>query len=332
MAILTTARTRALLQPAGSLTRRPGAFTGTAARRASAWIAGAMVAGGVWACAPEVTESNFPDQAPPGTSAVDDSRFDGDIGAGRGTGDMNGTWMLIHENSACLDFIRVEETLSHTYYLIEIEQEGRKVYERRRVCSVDLGPTVGLRAIVPRETLESVVFPELDHGVVSDARPGGSYSSPTEVLLWGVALSDPVNEPLPTTADDPRVVDLNNDGNPGVTFRVQGSSCERYVVQRTVSRYHGTFTTPNMIEGRSTTVTDTRTMDASDRICAIDIELIPNDPHSRFRMVRVDGRGGSINIDRDGDGEISCADLNAVRDLFWAPREPNNENCIRATR
>ncbi|TVR04824.1 MAG: hypothetical protein EA398_01020 [Deltaproteobacteria bacterium] len=284
------------------------------------------------ACSPEATESPIGDQELEDESTSSVPTDERDIGRGSGTGDLSGTWAFIHENSACMDFITIDEVLSHTYYIVEIEQDGRRVWETRRVCSTDISPTVGLRAIVPRETLESVTFPVVDHGIVSDVAAGGSYSSPTEILLWGVELDDPVDEPLPTSAEDPRVRDLNGDGNPGVTFRVEASTCERYIVQRTVSRYYGTFTTPNLIEGFSSTSTETKTMGSSQRICGVSIDLIPNDRHSRFRMVRIDGQGGSIDLDLDGDGTITCDELNSRREILWTPREPDHTNCGRRSR
>lgn len=52
---------------------------------------------------------------------------------------------------------------------------------------------------------------------------------------WGIkGMEDPLNDPLPTEADDPLVWDQDEDGNPGVTIKVLQPSGFRYMVRRAV--------------------------------------------------------------------------------------------------
>ena len=56
------------------------------------------------------------------------------------------------------------------------------------------------------------------------------------VELNGVRLSDPFDEELPTSENDPRVFDQDEDGLPGVTVFVTGLvSGEIYLIQRTIT-------------------------------------------------------------------------------------------------
>lgn len=249
-------------------------------------------------------------------------------GLGPGIGVMDGTWLSIHENSACVSVAGlVEEQLSVVAYLVDIETEGPLTRETRRMCYLDLAPILGLKPIVPDAAARVVEFHPIDYGYASNVGLGGSYVSSTEVHTWGIRMDDPVNEPWPSATDDPRIFDADETGRPGVTFRVSGGVCDRYNIQRSISRYFGTFTTPNQIDGRSTTRTETFVIGASSPVCNINVRLLPNDPFSRFRMVRVDGQGGSIDLDFDGDGEVTCDEVAQAFDQIWEPRAKNDENC-----
>lgn len=60
------------------------------------------------------------------------------------------------------------------------------------------------------------------------------------VLVLGAKLADPAHETLPTDASDPRVVDQDRDGKPGVTVAVRGIvNGEVYVVQRGATSLRG---------------------------------------------------------------------------------------------
>ncbi|MCB9554003.1 MAG: hypothetical protein H6705_19375 [Myxococcales bacterium] len=67
---------------------------------------------------------------------------------------------------------------------------------------------------------------------------GDRLDAPWFTELRGVALDDPDADALPTDPDDPRVLDLDGDGNPGLTVLSTGLiDGEIYVVQRTRTRF-----------------------------------------------------------------------------------------------
>ena len=59
----------------------------------------------------------------------------------------------------------------------------------------------------------------------SDGAP--RFRLATQPLIFGADLPDPATSPLPTKGDDPSVVDVDKDGNPGVTVSWWGSSPAR---------------------------------------------------------------------------------------------------------
>jgi hypothetical protein len=276
------------------------------------------------ACTVERGESNIPDQEllDAGTA---DTRPAAEVGLGRGpgAGTMSGTWLLYHERSTC---VTRQEQLTHATYLVDIDQQGATVSESRRLCDTQLSPLFGMRVSIPQVVLENIVFADLDKGVVSTLREGGTYVSSTEVALWGVDLDQPDIDPIPTDPDDPQVRDSDGDGHPGVTLQV-GAGCMRYQGQRQVIKYRGSFTAPNQIDGESTGVTDIAVYGGSDDLCTIAPAVTSNDAFSRFRMVRVDGRGGSFDADADADGEVSCDEAMQITGQVLDERAPDHANC-----
>jgi hypothetical protein len=276
------------------------------------------------ACEIDRGESSFPDQEIVDAGMADTgTSIDGGIGQGPGAGTMTGTWLLYHERSTC---VLRQEQLTHATYVVELEQDGATVTETRRLCDTQLSEILGMQLEIPDVVLENIEFVSVDRGVVSTLRVGGTYVSATEVALWGLDLDEPTTEAIPSEPQDPRVVDSDGDGNPGVTFEV-GSDCRRYQGQRQIIKYRGSFTAPNQIDGQSTGVTDVVALGGSKDFCAIAPPVESNDPHSRFRMVRVDGRGGSFDADTDGDGQVSCEEALAVAPLVMDDRESENANC-----
>lgn len=248
---------------------------------------------------------------------------DSGVGQGEGAGTMSGTWLLLHERSTCL---LGQEQLTHATYLIDIVQEGSMLAETRRLCATELSEVLGMKIHIPAATLASIEFIDQDFGMVSSLRVGGSYLSSSELGLWGLNLDNPATDPIPPSPDDERVVDTDQDGKPAVTFMV-GADCERYQAQRQVMRYHGNFTTPNQIDGQSAGITDLVVYGGSNNFCTIAPPVESNDASSRFRMVRVDGKGGAVHADRDGDGAITCAEAIALAPFVMQTRESDAARC-----
>lgn len=247
-----------------------------------------------------------------------------EVGGGDGAGTMAGTWLKLHVASSC---VLGQEQVSAAYYLVEIETEGVALREQRRLCGLELSPLLGFRPVASRAVLESVEFPMVDHGLVSSLLPGAHYGSSTVVGLWGIDLDDPIADPVPTDPDDEAVVDADGDGNPGVTMELEGSGCERYMGQRQIVKFYGSLVAPNDVVGSSVRTTETVVYGASGAVCELAPDVRANDDHSIFRMVRVDGLGGSVQAGDDSEGRITCSDIEQFYGRILEVREPNDDNC-----
>jgi hypothetical protein len=72
----------------------------------------------------------------------------------------------------------------------------------------------------------------------------------------GIRLDDPANEPLPTDPNDPRIVDDDGDGKPGITVTVGANGAvggELYLARREIFAYDMVQDGPDSMRG---TVTD----------------------------------------------------------------------------
>lgn len=89
---------------------------------------------------------------------------------------------------------------------------------------------------------------------------------PTPTAI-GIELDDPANETLPTDPNDPRVIDADGDGNPGVTSSIKVTEDLRgevYLARREIFAYDVTAVSPDRLEGSITDNSEQLILGASD--------------------------------------------------------------------
>ena len=133
--------------------------------------------------------------------------------------------------------------------------------------------------------------------------------TPTPV---GIRLDDPANELLPTDPNDPRVVDDDNDGNPGITVTIRVSdelTGELYIARREIFAYEAFLTEPDLLIGTVTDDSEQLVIGASDPIFAsspANWEQYPDLSKSPIILRRV-------------DADWDCDRLAAQRDALFPP-------------
>lgn len=244
------------------------------------------------------------------------------------TDDLSGTWVLVTDWSTCVAIGDEIELRNYEISRIEIIQTGVKLHEMRQDCMIANTPILGMTTVVPPVAIASAgtmvsnaFFPA--HG------NGSPYTSGVEVQTWGLKFNnDPETEAMPVDANDPRVVDADNDGHPGVTLKV-GGACDLYAVQRAVMQRTGKFGTDSLgahISGDATRHVVQVALGASQGFCAQPFATVSNQSSNSWEMRRVDKLG--MNLDQDGDGTVSCAEIVANQAIFhseWTP--PDDTRC-----
>ncbi|MFC2100012.1 hypothetical protein ACFLSF_04195 [Candidatus Bipolaricaulota bacterium] len=209
--------------------------------------------------------------------------------------DLSGTWAMaqVFPQIAILPIAGEVFRSSTVVQFVDIEQDGSAITMLDRYCFTvvnDGTPLVTTK--IPDEFMASLV-PTTRTAVLRETDAGISFEQPTYVEVRGAALSDPLAEALPIDPLDPRVIDQDGDGQPGMTVRVtilgiiQG---ETYVVQRVQYRLSGWVVDPDRIEGRIEWIDEQSVLAATNSLLETDTIGVPDpDPAAhRFVMVRVD--------------------------------------------
>ncbi|MCA9539913.1 MAG: hypothetical protein KC620_13540 [Myxococcales bacterium] len=223
-----------------------------------------------------------------------------------------GTWMLFTEDRKCLyaagDPV---ENLIWSWYVVDVvrpDAGSALLRQSVRLCHQELSPlSFGFITLVP-DIIPDNLDPVTVAAFLVGPDPGEAYVSDEMVSYWGVTGIGP-DEPLPTSVDDPRVFDLEDDGHPGVTLPVTTTSgmelCQVYAVQRIRQRLRGVVVNNQRVDGTFSATTDKEVIDATTALCASGA-LINSQAESHFSMVRIDGLDGSPDLDDNRDGEVDC--------------------------
>lgn len=208
---------------------------------------------------------------------------------------------------------------SRQLYRLRILQRDDQVRMRISPCRFALPsiPSVATLTIPPRleEVLRAISI-EDDGPFLSAADPiGATLSTPRSIVVLGADLTDPENDPLPTTEMPERAIDQDEDGNPGVTLFAETVLCrmpeEAYITLRATVEMTATVEDLDRIEGAVTPTLDQTVLGISDRCLTaattLTIEILEG---SAFTAVRV-----GEDQDLDDNGNVSCPEI-----AWYAPR------------
>ena len=200
------------------------------------------------------------DNGPPGPGDDDDAHGDDDVmddddDDGQGGLDLTGVWAQRycqneHYDTALGSDDGTRVSLART----DMTQEGRLLYETSEVCDVYV-PQIGSVVVeFPDALVDAIPVMETVRELDVDAI-GAIYANSDDPLVQLIAWNptgDPLNEPIPTTATDSRVYDMDHDGLPGATALIEVIGIltgEMYVVARTAMWVDGTVVSNEEISG-----------------------------------------------------------------------------------
>ncbi|MAT03624.1 MAG: hypothetical protein CL424_01060 [Acidimicrobiaceae bacterium] len=132
--------------------------------------------------------------------------------------------------------------------------------------------------------------------------------TPTPV---GIELADPANEPLPDDPDDPRIVDDDGDGKPGITVNIRVSdelTGELYIARREIFAYEAYLVDQDTLQGTVTDDSEQLVIGASDPVFDMATEWVqyPDPARNPIILKRV-------------DADWDCDRLAAERDQLFPP-------------
>ncbi len=194
---------------------------------------------------------------------------------------------------ASLPFFGDVELTTIATALVDIEQQGTYLTLHNVYCFTDIqmDPPV-VETHVP-ERFVSSLQPTSRTASLEETEGGWSFFEPSVTEVRGAVLADPEHDALPVDALDPRVVDQDSDGHPGMTVQVAVAGLvagDTYVVQRLQFSLAGRVVGPDTIAGSIAWSSEQNVLAASDDLLRMPTTYRPHPDAARhvFVMRRVD--------------------------------------------
>lgn len=148
-----------------------------------------------------------------------------------------------------MDWLAAQST---SYYLERWEINGNTVTTHEELCLMEIEEVMGTQTIIPPQFYDCCSHSERT-AELEVLEVGTSYEALDILTIYGANLSEPWTEALPQEGTDARVVDTDQDGQPGITSIIDGwigdGYAEVYIAQRTITDLVGTLVRQDRVEG-----------------------------------------------------------------------------------
>ncbi|MCC6551600.1 MAG: hypothetical protein IT372_01090 [Polyangiaceae bacterium] len=218
--------------------------------------------------------------------------------------DVTGRWAYLEVGSQLIQAPAVGDPFHNgivSLLILEQTQTGSDVAVTGEYCDhYTHDPDAVVHAVIPAAYL-SALKPVTRTGTFS----GGAYHLAPLAEVVGAALAAPDTEDLPVAPDDPRVIDEDSDGKPGVTIALTGLiDGEVYAVERKKTELDGVAASPDRIEGLLTFSSEQSVLasDPASIKSTTDATQSYPDPepcNSYFRMVRIPDTADCATVKQD---------------------------------
>jgi hypothetical protein len=164
----------------------------------------------------------------------------------------------------------VLKTLIISYGFNDFSEVDGRIVDQGSFCFSEQRTDQPIRTSLSDAATQAIKPPSVEvevdevDGVLRVRRP----ATPTPV---GIRLDDPFNEPLPTDPNDPRIVDDDGDGKPGLTVTIEVTPelvGELYIARREIFAYEALLTEPDLLTGVVTDDSEQLVIGASDPVFA----------------------------------------------------------------
>jgi hypothetical protein len=205
--------------------------------------------------------------------------------------DLSGVWAQKLVTSAVSDVSLIGEVVSQTIAInqVRIDQEGRELTVTATPCTVRLVSDQNMVKTHIPSTYVDAMEPKTRQATL-EGEDGEFYLDvPGHTSVLGARLDGP-DAKLPTEAGDPRVLDPDQDGHPGMTISISGLiDSQLYMVQKSWNEMRGRVLPGDRIAGEVNWRTKQVILDATSGMVgdSPDSTQHPNAEQSYFRMTRV---------------------------------------------
>ena len=247
---------RLILLGSAALALALAACAGTEANQESATIDGP-------ATTPEPSSTTSPSTSPPATSVTETTVGDAAVPGE----ELVGRW-------AHYDVVAYEDdvfkTLIISYGFNDFTEVDGQIIDQASFCFSEQRTDQPIQTSLSDAATQAIEPPPtpVDVDTVDGVLRVQRAATPTPV---GIRLDDPANEPLPTDPNDPRIVDDDGDGNPGITVNIRVSddlTGELYIARREIFAYEAFLIEPDALTGTVTDDSEQLVIGASDPVFA----------------------------------------------------------------
>jgi hypothetical protein len=211
--------------------------------------------------------------------------------------DVSGTWALRVIGSSLIQapgFGEPFHTRIVSVLLVDQTQNGEAVSVSAAYCNhyTEEDDVAPVHAVIPDAYRDSLAVLMRD-GTFAPGDGGLRYRLPRVFEVSGATLADPATEALPTAPDDPRLVDQDMDGNPGVTIVLTGLvDGQVYAAERRSTDLDGVAVSADRLVGLVAFTSEQSVVDADppslkDTVGTSEQLPDPEACNSTFEMVRV---------------------------------------------
>ena len=190
-----------------------------------------------WACALAVGWAALAGLAVPGTPPT-----------------LEGTWAMlqVYPRIAQLPLVGESTQTSYVVQLVDVEQDGMSLVMMDRYCFTVIDESSSLATTQIPDAFMHSLRPQPRTAILHDEGGETRFDQAPYLEVRGALLEYPEIDELPVDPDDPRVVDQDGDGFPGMTVNVNLLGlieAQIYVVQRVQYQLRGVVISTDRVEG-----------------------------------------------------------------------------------
>ena len=209
------------------------------------------------------------------------------------TPDLAGTWAMlqVYPRIAELPLVGEATQTSYVVQFVDLEQDELTLRMKDRYCFTVIEESSPISKTEIPDAFMASLKPEPRAAMLRETNGVFAFEQPTYIEIRGASLETPATDELPTDPGDPRVIDQDADGFPGMTVNISllGLMVEQiYVVQRVQYDLSGIVVSNDRIEGLIEWSDEQNVLDATSSLLLAGAESLqdPNPENHYFVMLR----------------------------------------------
>jgi hypothetical protein len=194
--------------------------------------------------------------------------------------------LQVYPRIALIPLVGTSTQTSYVVQFVDVEQDGLALAMMDRYCFTVIEESSPLAKTEIPDAFMRALKPQTRSATLRDEDGQLVFLQPPYREIRGAVLENPETDELPVEPDDPRVIDQDEDGLPGMTVNVNllGLMQEQiYVVQRVQYALRGVVTSADRIEGLIDWTDEQVVLGATNAMLMAGSESFPDpDPNRHF--------------------------------------------------